>query len=114
MKFSSPSLFLATALGLLVLAGCQDQSKTAAQGQGGGAPPPSPVGIVEVKPEAIAVTSELPGRIAPTRIAEVRPRVGGIIVQRVFEQGSDVQEGDPLFQIDPATFQVAVPSAPAV
>ncbi|WP_427023643.1 efflux RND transporter periplasmic adaptor subunit [Aureimonas ureilytica] len=113
MKFSSPSLFLATALGLLVLAGCQDESKSAAQGQGGGAPPPSPVGIVEVKPEAIAVTAELPGRIAPTRIAEVRPRVGGIIVQRVFEQGSDVQEGDPLFQIDPATFQVAVESAEA-
>ncbi|WP_019997953.1 efflux RND transporter periplasmic adaptor subunit [Aureimonas ureilytica] len=114
MKFSSPSLFLATALGLLVLAGCQGESKSAAaQGQGGGAPPPSPVGIVEVKPEAIAVTAELPGRIAPTRIAEVRPRVGGIIVQRVFEQGSDVQEGDPLFQIDPATFQVAVESAEA-
>lgn len=114
MRKSAPTLFLATALGLLVLAGCQGDSKSAeAQGQAGGAPPPSSVGVVEVKAEAIPVTSELPGRIAPTRIAEVRPRVGGIIVQRVFEQGSDVHEGDPLFQIDPATFQVAVESAQA-
>ncbi|WP_062112152.1 efflux RND transporter periplasmic adaptor subunit [Aureimonas sp. AU40] len=114
MRVSAPTLFMATALGLLALSGCQGETKTANAQQGaGGAPPPSPVGIVEVRPEPIAVTSELPGRIAPTRIAEVRPRVGGIIVQRVFEQGSDVDEGDPLFQIDPATFQVAVESAQA-
>ncbi|KTQ97813.1 RND transporter [Aureimonas ureilytica] len=114
MRFPARSFYAATALGLLVLAGCQGESKTAAaQGAGGGAPPPTPVGIVEVQPEAIPVTSELPGRIASTRIAEVRPRVGGIVIQRVFEQGSDVQEGDPLFQIDPAMFQVAVESAQA-
>ena len=113
MRFSARLLFSATALGLLVVAGCQGESETAA-GQGeGGARPPAQVGIVEVRAEAIPVTSELPGRIASTRIAEVRPRVGGIVIQRVFEQGSDVQEGDPLFQIDPATFQVAVESAQA-
>ena len=63
--------------------------------------------------EALPVVSDLPGRIAPTRIAEVRPRVGGIIVRRVFEQGSDVEEGQPLFEIDRATYEVEVEAARA-
>src|SRR6185312_4108251 len=57
--------------------------------------------------------NDLPGRIAPTRIAEVRPRVSGIIIKRVFEQGSLVKEGDVLYEIDPAPFQLQVESAKA-
>jgi membrane fusion protein (multidrug efflux system) len=52
----------------------------------------------------------LPGRIAPTRVAEVRPRVSGIIVRRTFSQGSEVRAGDPLYQIDPKPFEVEVQS----
>jgi membrane fusion protein (multidrug efflux system) len=71
------------------------------------------VGVVTVKPETLPITSDLPGRIAPTRLAEVRPRVSGIIVERVFEQGSLVNQGDVLYRIDPAPFQVQVDSAEA-
>jgi len=75
--------------------------------------PPSVVSVVTVESEPLAITNELPGRIAPTRIAEVRPRVSGIVVDRVFEQGSIVRQGDTLYQIEPAPFEVLVASAEA-
>jgi membrane fusion protein (multidrug efflux system) len=71
------------------------------------------VSVVEVAPEAIPILNELPGRIAPTRIAEVRPRVSGIVVERVFTQGSRVEQGEVLYRIDSAPFRVQVESAEA-
>jgi membrane fusion protein (multidrug efflux system) len=68
---------------------------------------------VTTKTEELPITNELPGRIAATRIAEVRPRISGIIVDRVFQQGSMVKEGEVLYKIDPAPFQVQVDSAEA-
>ena len=56
---------------------------------------------------------ELPGRIAPTRVSEVRPRVSGIVVQRLFSQGSEVKAGDVLYKIDPRPFEVEVQSSEA-
>ena len=75
--------------------------------------PPAGVSIVTLKARDIPVTNELPGRIAPVRIAEVRSRVTGIIQERVFEQGSLVKAGDILFRIDPSLFKVRVASARA-
>jgi len=75
--------------------------------------PPVAVSIITAAAEDIPVVNELPGRIAPTHIAEVRPRVSGLIVERVFEQGAIVQQGDVLYKIDPAPFQVQVNSARA-
>jgi membrane fusion protein (multidrug efflux system) len=75
--------------------------------------PPAAVSVISVKSAPIPVVNNLPGRIAPTRIAEVRPRVSGIIVKRVFEQGSLVKEGDVLYEIDPAPFKLQVESAKA-
>ncbi|MEF9604412.1 efflux transporter periplasmic adaptor subunit, partial [Paracoccus sp. PXZ] len=49
--------------------------------------PPPQVSVQEMTPEALPVVNELPGRVAATRTAEVRPRVGGIVIERVFEQG---------------------------
>lgn len=93
----------------LGLAACSDSGKQdGAQGM-----PPSPVSIVTVQSEAIPITNELPGRITPTRIAEVRPRVSGIVVERVFKQGSHVNEGDVLYRIDPEPFRLRVASAEA-
>jgi len=66
-----------------------------------------------VQPRARAVVRELPGRIAPTRVAEVRPRVSGIIVERLFNQGTEVKAGDPLYRIDPRPFEVEVQSTEA-
>ena len=64
------------------------------------------VSFVTVKAQPFAIMRELPGRIAPTRIADVRPQVSGIIVERMFHQGSDVKAGDPLYKIDPKPFEV--------
>lgn len=81
--------------------------------QQGGQMPPAPVSVLELKPAPLPVINELPGRVSATRLAEVRPRVGGIVIERVFEQGSMVQAGDVLYRIDPAQFRVRVASAEA-
>ncbi len=69
-------------------------------------PAPPDVSIVTVTPTSKSIVRELPGRISPTRVADVRPRVSGIIVARLFEQGSTVRAGDPLYRIDPKPFEV--------
>ncbi|WP_128927923.1 efflux RND transporter periplasmic adaptor subunit [Bradyrhizobium guangxiense] len=87
-----------------LLGACEESSSAVSA-----APPADPdVSIVIVKPQARAVVRELPGRIAPTRVAEVRPRVSGIVVERLFRQGSEVKAGDPLYRIDPRPFEVEV------
>ncbi|WP_078057788.1 efflux RND transporter periplasmic adaptor subunit [Rhizobium rhizosphaerae] len=100
----------ALALTALLLAACQ---KEEAKQQGAPAMPPAQVAVVTARTESLPVINELPGRIAATRVAEVRPRVSGIIVERVFEQGSTVKQGDVLYRIDPAPFEVQVESAQA-
>lgn len=80
------------------------------------APPPAgprEVGTVTVATEAIALTTELPGRTAPTLIAEIRPQVGGIIQKRLFSEGAEVKAGQILYQIDPAPYQAALDNAEA-
>ena len=74
---------------------------------------PPEVSVVEVKPQRVAITTELPGRTSAYLVAEVRPQVGGIIQKRLFTEGSDVKAGDVLYQIDPATYQAAWDSAKA-
>ena len=96
---------------LLLLAG--NLAAPMAAAQGAASPPPVPVGTITTAAVNLAITNELPGRIAPTRIAEVRPRVSGIVVARIFTQGSIVKEGDVLYRIDPAPFKVQVDSARA-
>jgi membrane fusion protein, multidrug efflux system len=78
------------------------------------APPAMEVGTITVQPSSIPVLDELPGRIAPTRSAEVRPRVSGIIVERVFRQGGSVKAGDVLFKLDASMYEVERASARAV
>ncbi|ADW74913.1 MULTISPECIES: efflux RND transporter periplasmic adaptor subunit [Rahnella] len=91
--------------GSLALTGCND--KEAQQG----APQAPQVGVVTLKTEPLNVTTELPGRTAAFRIAEVRPQVNGIILKRNFVEGSDIKAGTSLYQIDPATYQAAYDSA---
>ncbi|MDS9469047.1 efflux RND transporter periplasmic adaptor subunit [Paracoccus sp. MBLB3053] len=75
--------------------------------------PPAIVSVQTLQPEPLPIVNELPGRVAATRTAEVRPRVGGIVLSRVFEQGSIIKEGDVLYKIDPASYAVRVASAQA-
>ncbi|MCS2161225.1 efflux RND transporter periplasmic adaptor subunit [Scandinavium sp. H11S7] len=74
--------------------------------------PQTPLVTVHVITRApLSVTTELPGRTTAFRIAEVRPQVSGIILHRNFIEGSDIQAGESLYQIDPATYQAAWNSA---
>jgi len=78
--------------------------------------PPAPlpeVATVTVAWQRVALMTELPGRTSPYRIAEIRPQVNGLIQKRLFTEGSDVQPGQVLYQIDPAPFQAALDNAKA-
>lgn len=107
-----PKYLAALAFAALILptAACQEQPQTHAGGTGTG---PVEVGIVTVETQNMPLTTELPGRTTAYRVAEVRPQVTGIVLKRLFEEGSEVAAGQQLYQIDPATYQASVQSAQA-
>lgn len=86
--------------------------KDAASG-GSGGPPPATVGVVTVAQQAVALQTELPGRVSPIRVAQVRARVNGVVLQRLFKEGTLVHAGQLLFQIDPAPYRATFDSAQA-
>jgi membrane fusion protein (multidrug efflux system) len=94
-----PSLMVATAL---AIAACSKGPQQPAQ------MPPPEVGVVEAKAQSIPLTRNLVGRLSATRTADVRARVAGVLVKRVYTEGTDVKEGQLLFQIDPAPLQAAL------
>ena len=96
----------------LLLAACGAKNEAAPAGAGGGMPPPE-VGVVTVTPSTVGLVNELPGRLEASRLAQVRARTAGILQKRLFTEGSDVKAGQPLFQIDNATYRAAVESAEA-
>lgn len=75
--------------------------------------PAQSVAVIEVNPKIITYTQELPGRISPFRQSQVRPQVNGIITERLFVEGSDVEKGQQLYQIDEARYIAALNSAKA-
>jgi membrane fusion protein (multidrug efflux system) len=103
-RFSNSVISLALAIGLT---GCDD-NKTAPA-----APPPAEVGIVTIAPISLSLTTELPGRLEASRIAQVRARVPGIVLKRTFREGSEVAAGETLFRIDPAPLQAIFSSTEA-
>ncbi|HEY0799551.1 MAG TPA: efflux RND transporter periplasmic adaptor subunit [Steroidobacteraceae bacterium] len=87
---------------------------TACGGRAASAPtPPAEVTVVTLKPQPVTITTELPGRTSSFRVAEVRPQVSGVLLKRLFVEGSEVRAGQPLYQIDPAPFKAAYDSAKA-
>ena len=97
---------------ITVLAGCGGQESGGEQG-GQGQPQAAAVGYVTVGSERLELTDTLPGRVSAYRIAEIRPQVNGIILERFFEEGAAVKEGDKLYQIDPTLYKANVESAKA-
>lgn len=77
------------------------------------APPPPAVTYVTLENQDITLTSLLPGRVVASGVAEVRPQVDGIIMERLFEEGAEVNLGDPMYRIDPASYQAQVAAAKA-
>lgn len=97
--------WLAVALMAAVLTGCGGDN--AAQPEA----PPVTVEVMEVQVRPLVLSRNLPGRIEPVRVAEVRARVAGVVLRRHFEEGADVEAGDVLFSIDPAPFEVELSRA---
>ncbi len=99
-------LVAAVSLVILAMTGCGQEQQ---------APPPQipEVAVVTVQPEPVLLTSDLPGRTAAFRVAEIRPQVSGLIEKRLFTEGADVKEGEVLYQIDPRPFQAALDNATA-
>lgn len=75
--------------------------------------PPSQVRVETLAVQPLAISTELSGRILAPRTAEVRARVAGVVLKRVYREGSDVKQGDVLFLIDPAPFKADFDSARA-
>jgi membrane fusion protein, multidrug efflux system len=102
-----PWLFV-VALGL---GACGDKAAGPAARPGG--MPLAEVGVVTVQPADVAWVSELPGRTEASRVAQVRARAAGILLERQFEEGRDVKAGQPLFRIDAAPYEAALASTQA-
>ncbi|KLD79868.1 efflux RND transporter periplasmic adaptor subunit [Xanthomonas hyacinthi] len=96
------SLALACAV-VVVLASCKKQEQQAM--------PPPDVGVLEAKPQSLPLQRELVGRLSAYRSADVRARVAGVLEKRLYTEGTDVKEGQPLFQIDPAPLRASLASA---
>ncbi len=98
-------IFLLLASGL-IFGGCDRPKQTMA-------PPAPEVVTVTIEPARVVLMTDLPGRTSAYRISEIRPQVNGIIQKRLFQEGSDVLQGQELYQIDPAPFQAAFDNAKA-
>lgn len=91
----------------VLLVGCDKSQSLAVE------KPAVDVGVYTVKAEALTLTTDLPGRTSAFRVAEVRPQVSGILQKRLFEEGTEVKQGQQLYQIDPATYQAELAKARA-
>ena len=107
------SLFTATSSLAAILAGCSHESGDSAHSGGPGAGGPPRVDVVKVAPETIEWNQSYPGRVEGLRRIVIRPRVGGLILNREFEEGNVVEKDEVLFQIDPDPYEVTLRQAEA-
>ncbi|WP_051074164.1 efflux RND transporter periplasmic adaptor subunit [Rhizobium freirei] len=109
LPFTRSALIVAAAAAAMLLAGCNEQKAA----QNNAPAVKTEVSAMALHPQSVAITAELPGRTSAYLVAEVRPQVGGIIRNRNFKEGSEVKEGDVLYEIDPASYQASYDSAAA-
>ena len=93
--------------------GCGSAQPQQGGGRGGGPAGPPEVGFVVVQPTSVPILNDLAGRTAAYESSDVRPQVTGLIKRRLFEEGSQVRAGQPLYEIDPSLFRAAVDQARA-
>jgi membrane fusion protein (multidrug efflux system) len=93
----------------LALIGCASPDGPAEKG----APGPVEVAVVTLQPTSVTVTRELPGRVAARRVADVRARVDGIVEERLFTEGTDVEAGQELYRIEAAPYRAQLAAARA-
>jgi membrane fusion protein (multidrug efflux system) len=105
---------IAAIAAFLLLAGCGASDPEDGGGPGGrGSKGPVQVGYVIVQPGSAPIQQLLPGRVAAYQVSEVRPQVSGVILRRLFREGSVVRQGQTLYQIDPSVDQAQTAQASA-
>jgi membrane fusion protein, multidrug efflux system len=97
---------MAAVAATLLITACAEQ-------QQGGPPPPMEVGVVTVRAQPVPIVREASGRLTPTRASDVRARVPGVLLKRLYKEGSMVREGEPLVLIDQAPYRAALAQANA-
>ncbi|MEX5746754.1 efflux RND transporter periplasmic adaptor subunit [Massilia sp. X63] len=102
-----------TLMALALLSGCGKKDAAPGAGAPGGGMPAPEVGVITTKYESVALLTELPARAEPVRTAQVRARVDGVVLKRLFTEGSEVKQGQSLYQIDPAPYQARLAAAQA-
>jgi membrane fusion protein, multidrug efflux system len=104
---STPMRTPALCLSLLALAACSSKE------QGPPKMPPPTVGVVEAQPQSAPLHKDLVGRLSAYRSGDVRARVSGLLLKRAYNEGTDVKQGQLMFQIDPAPYKAALTAAQA-
>ena len=112
-KLWAPALTACALATSLALVGCSKDPKDAQQAAAAQQMPPTEVGVLVAQPQSVEQSVELSGRTTAYEISEVRPQTGGVILRRLFAEGSYVQEGQPLYEIDSRTNRAAVESVRA-
>ncbi|OON61085.1 efflux transporter periplasmic adaptor subunit [Massilia sp. KIM] len=102
-----------TLAALVLLSACGKKDAAPGPGGPGGKMPAPEVGVIVAKAEPVALQTELPARAEPVRTAQVRARVNGVVLKRLFTEGSEVKQGQSLFQIDPEPYQAQLNSSQA-
>ena len=112
-KLWAPTLTACALATSIALVGCSKDPKDAQQGAAAQKMPPAEVGVIVAQPQTVEQSMELSGRTAAYQISEVRPQTGGVILKRLFAEGSFVQAGPALYQIDANTNRASADSARA-
>lgn len=98
---------------LLVVVACAALLSACGKGEQEFTPPQAEVGVIVARATPVEITRDLVGRLSPTRASDVRARVPGVLLRRLYKEGTDVREGQVLFQIDPAPLKAALQAAEA-
>jgi len=101
---------LLNTVAVLTLASCDGQADAAAKQQ---AMPPMPVSVLAVQSTTVPISAEAVAQTEGAKEVEIRPRVGGILLKKLFEEGAEIKAGQPMFLVDPVPYQMAVSQARA-
>ena len=112
-KLWAPALTACAFATSIALVGCSKDPKQAEQAAAAQKMPPTEVGVVVAQPQSIEQTVELSGRTSAYQISEVRPQTSGVILKRLFTEGSFVREGQALYEVDSSTNRANLESAKA-
>ncbi len=102
-------LLIITMLSSVMLAACSRKD----EGVNGVAPPVMPVTVIAMSPSSVPITAEAVAQTEGAKQVEIRPRVGGILLKKLFEEGVEIKAGQAMFLIDPVPFQIALSNAKA-